>query len=229
MDLNETELLWLGTAGLLMDIGWTKLPLDLFENISIYTEAEYSLIQKHVDYSVEILEKSGFEPEVVDLVVKHHERVDGSGYYAGYVGEEISLSSRILSLIDYYNSKINGYYNSPSAIPSTALQEVYQKAQKGSYDVELVELLIKMVGIYPVSSAVQLNTLEKGVVLKVNWRDALKPMITIYYNKNGLPLMKPMIIDLNKQLETQTQRSIKSVIDPRNPKHDPENLLVFAV
>ncbi len=227
MDLSDKELSYLGTAALLMDIGWFKLPPALFNQGMAYTDQEYELVQQHVDYSVEILEQAGFDSEIVDLVVKHHERIDGTGYYSNYTAEDIPLGAQILSLVDHYNSQVLGYYDSSSVIPATALRNIYKNANKEQHDVSLVELLIQLVGIYPISSAVQLNTKEKGVVTKVNWRDALMPSVSIYYKQSGESLLTPKVVDLFRSKDTEQAKKITCVLNPKNTKHDPAQILNF--
>ncbi|MBF0256416.1 MAG: DUF3391 domain-containing protein [Gammaproteobacteria bacterium] len=229
MDLSDEELALLGSACMLMDIGWTRLPPELLKNLIPYTEDEYHLIQQHADHSVELLEASATDPAIVDLVAKHHERVDGSGYFSNYSGDQVPLLAQIMSLADHYDSLIRGYYDSGPVIPATALKQVYQAAQKGSHNMGLVELLIQLVGIYPVSSAVMLDTGEKAVVTKVNWRDALRPQVRVIYSKQGMNLMKPMDLDLFQMNTSGVGRKIKQVLDPSDKRQDPLGLLKIEI
>ncbi len=228
MDMSEQELLNLGTAALMMDIGWLMLPAELFQQPYAYSDDEFELVKQHPDYSVELLEASNFDSSVVALVAKHHEHIDGSGYY-NYTSEDIPLAAQILSLADHYNSQVMGCYDGQKTIPATALRNIYKKISDGSHDPGLVELLVQLLGIFPISSAVQLNTQEKALVTKVNWRDALKPIISIFYNKSGEALMKPITIDLFKQNESQTYREIKKVLNPLSKIDDPAGILNFYI
>jgi HD-GYP domain-containing protein (c-di-GMP phosphodiesterase class II) len=229
MDLSDEELVCLGTASLLMDVGWSKLPAELFKSPVAYTEEEYEQIQQHVDFSVEVLEQAGFDSQVVDLVAKHHERLDGSGYFSQYAGDDVPLLAQIMSLADHYDSLIKGYYDAGPQIPATALKRIYLSAQKRSHSMELVELLIQLVGIFPVSSAVKLSSNERGVVTRVNWRDAMKPMVRLYYAKDGSNLIRPIDVDLYKLDDVHADRKIKQVINPDDKKIDPLGLLRFTV
>ncbi len=229
MDLSDEELMDLGTAALLMDVGWLKLDDGSFQQPSEYTQTEYEINQQHIDLSVDILENSDFKPTIVDLIVKHHERVDGTGYYSNYTSEDIPLGSQILSLVDHYNSQILGCYDSQKVLPASALRKIYKNAKQGSHDLGLVELLIQLVGIYPISSAVELNTGEKGVVTKVNWRDSLKPTVNIYYRSSGESLLNCRVTDLFKQNDPQKERSIRAVLNPANAEHDPAGILNYDV
>ncbi len=228
MDISDQELLDLGTAALMMDVGWLMLPTQLFQQPYPYSDSEFDLVKQHPDLSVDLLEASNFDSSVVGLVAKHHEHIDGSGYYS-YTVEDIPLAAQILSLADHYSSQVMGCYDGQKIIPATALRNIYKKISDGSHDAGLVELLVQLLGIFPISSAVQLNTQEKAIVTKVNWRDALKPTISIFYNKSGEALMKPKNIDLFKQNESQVQREIKKVLNPLSSIDDPAGILVYSI
>jgi len=229
VDLSDEEISHLGSAALLMDIGWSELPSDLFKNGSPYTDEEFEIVKTHVDIGVDILEDGNISPEVVGLVAKHHERTDGRGYFF-YEENDVPLMCRILSMADHYNSRIRGYYDSPAMIPSTVLKDIYTKAKKGSHDVALTELLVQLVGIFPVSSAIQLSSGEKGLVTKVNWRDAMNPTVTLFYDKFGKKLARPLSIDLSRQDKSSLNvRKIKTLLNINDRGVDPANLLHFNV
>ena len=229
VDLSEEEISHLGSAALLMDIGWSELPNDLFKNGSPYTDEEFEIVKTHVDIGVDILEDGNIPPEVISLVAKHHERTDGRGYFF-YEENDVPLMCRILSMADHYNSRIRGYYDSPAMIPSSVLKDIYTKAKKGSHDVALTELLVQLVGIFPVSSAIQLSSGEKGVVTKVNWRDAMNPTVKLYYDKFGKKMARPLNVDLSRQDKSSLNvRKIKTLLNVNDRGVDPANLLHFNV
>lgn len=215
----------IGFVALLMDIGWTNLPEKLFVFQSAYTDDEYDLVKKHVDYSLLLIEKGDFDPEIHQAIAQHHERYNGSGYPAGLSGEQIHPMSRIVSMIDHFDGATNGYYDRMPMIPARGLQEIYRKSILLSHEPSLVELLVRLVGIFPPSSAVLLNTGERGIVTQVNWRAPLAPKVKIFYNKKLMPLLRPIEVDLAKQEGEETVREIKSLIDLTLPKQDPAGLL----
>lgn len=90
-------------AGLLHDVGKIRMPLEILSKPGSLTEEEYEIIKKHSTVGGEILDKNILGP-IIDVVVHHHERYDGSGYPDGLKGEEISLSTRIISLIDSFDA-----------------------------------------------------------------------------------------------------------------------------
>lgn len=216
----------MGLAALLMDIGWLKLHQQLFVFNGVYTDDEFSLIKQHVDYSLQYIEKGNFDPTVHQIIAQHHERYDGNGYPVRLKGDQIHVMSQIVSLIDHFDSLVNGYYDRSPVIPARALQEIYKKSLLSGHEPSLAGLLVRVVGVFPPSSAVLLNTGERGVVTCVNWRAPLAPRVKIFYNKTLSPLVRPFEVDLGKQENESTYREIKSLIDPTLRGQDPANLLI---
>lgn len=223
---NEEQKM-VGLAALLMDIGWIKIPDRLFSFQSPYTDDEFLLVKKHIDYSLMIIEKGDFDPAVHQAIAQHHERYDGSGYPAGLGGEQIHPMSRVLSIIDHFCAVTNGYYDRSPMIPARVLQEIYKKSLLPSHEPSLVQLLVRLVGIFPPSSAVLLNTGERAIVTQVNWRTPLAPKVKIYYNKKLMPLLRPLELDLSKPGSDSIVREIKSLIDLTVAGQDPAGLLAI--
>lgn len=224
---SDEELRMLGLAALLADIGWVKLPVELFTLRTAYTDEEFGLATAHVEHSLGLLRKAGFDEDTQRIVEEHHEHFDGSGYPHNLQGENIHPMARILSMVDHFDSAIYGYYDSGPVIPPTALSAIYKKSQTHAHDPTLIKLLVQLVGIYPISSAVVLNTGERGIVTKVNWRKPLLPTVRLFYNRQKQALARPFELDLALHAEGGVERTIKQVIDPLRPGEDPAKLLRF--
>ncbi len=87
-------------AGLLHDVGMMAVPDALVEKDSALSEEEFSVIRAHCDRGVEILRPMKHLGDSIRFVHEHHERVDGSGYPSGKVGEEISLGGQIVGIAE---------------------------------------------------------------------------------------------------------------------------------
>jgi len=229
LQYDERELQLLGTAALLADIGWSRLPAELFNLRTAYTDDEFHLAREHVRLGIEVLQQSEVDEQLIRIIQEHHERFDGSGYPHQVCGTTIHPMSRIISLVDHFDSAIYGYYDSGPVIPTTALSNLYKNGLRGPHEPALVKVLISLVGIYPVSSAVLLNSGECGMVTRVNWRKPLQPRVKLFYNQHRQALVRPFEIDLAQQsLPTgREERTIKRVIDPSIPGEDPAGLLRF--
>ena len=105
LGLDEEDIEKIKICGLLHDIGKMKIPITLLHKTSKYTEEEYEFIKKHPGYGVEILIEMGIiDEDILDLVLSHHERVDGLGYPNGKKDDEISFLSKILAICDCYDA-----------------------------------------------------------------------------------------------------------------------------
>jgi len=89
----------------------------------------------------------------------------------------------------------------------------------------MVQTLIALLGIYPVTSAVMLSSREKAVVTAINEGNPLTPKVKIFYDKNGRALVHPISVDL---LDDEQSRKIKQPLDLTNKKIDPLQLLSIS-
>lgn len=223
-ELSEDELKELAMAALLHDLGWTQLPLNLFGKPQKYSENEKKVVYQHQKIANILMSKSHNIPDkVCSMMMKHHERLDGSGYPDGLLEQQLDAMDRILILTDYYDETIHGLLDGPGLIPSEALRVFYKEAVQNKLDKLLVESLIKLLGIYPLTSAVELTTGEKGIVVEVNRAKPLIPVVRIMYDANGRPLLNPKLIDLEHD---ELKRQIKTIVGEIDETTDPQHLLL---
>ncbi len=102
LDLPTDEQETLGLAATLANIGKIMLPGDLLTKTEALTAADRELLQKHVNYSLELLKGLDFDGPVLDVIAQKQERLDGSGYPLGLTEEQMSLSGRILSVANAF-------------------------------------------------------------------------------------------------------------------------------
>jgi len=226
MQYSQDDLHNLGIASLMHDLGWARLPLHLLGKSKPYTANESKVVQKHIPIVVaQLLKNPDINSEVIVMISQHHERCDGSGYPAAKKGPEIHPGAQLLGLIDHYDEIIHGLLDSPGMVPSLALKTLFIETQKGKFERHLVQRLISLLGIYPVTSAVLLNSGEKAVVTEVNEGQPLNPVVKIFYDSKGRALVHPKMIDL---MEDPEQRKIKNPLDLADKKSDPLQLLAIT-
>jgi putative nucleotidyltransferase with HDIG domain len=100
MDLSENQIEGLRIAGLLHDIGKISVPAEILSKPGKITRDEYNIIKQHCQIGYEILKGIEFPWPVAQIVLQHHEKMNGSGYPQGLIGEEILLEARILTVAD---------------------------------------------------------------------------------------------------------------------------------
>jgi HD-GYP domain-containing protein (c-di-GMP phosphodiesterase class II) len=91
-------------AGLVHDVGKITAPAEILSKPGRLTPTEYALIKTHAEHGYEILKGIDFPWPVAEVARQHHERMDGSGYPDGRVGEAIVLEARIVAVADVVES-----------------------------------------------------------------------------------------------------------------------------
>ena len=107
MALPARDLQIVHRGGLLHDIGKIGIPATVLDKPGNLEPEEMKIMQDHVKIGVRILEPVACFREILPMVAQHHERLDGSGYPEGLIGENISLHARILAVADSYDAIIS--------------------------------------------------------------------------------------------------------------------------
>src|SRR5207237_4280724 len=97
---DDRQLMGVKAGSLLHDIGKIAIPEYILNKPTVLTESEYEKMKIHPSVGARMLEDIEFPYPVLPLVKSHHERWDGKGYPEGLTGEDLTLSARILSLLD---------------------------------------------------------------------------------------------------------------------------------
>ena len=105
--LNKEQLELLRISGLFHDVGKIGTSDDILSKRETLTERELSEIRKHPLKGAHILSAISMFKEVAPIVKCHHERVDGSGYPEGLMGEEIPLMARIIAVADAFDAMMS--------------------------------------------------------------------------------------------------------------------------
>ncbi len=130
------------TAGLLHDIGKFALP-DRILHAEILSDEDWAVVRRHPQEGATLVGRlDGYGP-VADAILYHHEHIDGSGYPAGLIGNEIPLASRILAVCNVYDTlTARDSYRSPMT-PQDAIAELRRVAGR-QLDGEIVDAFIAM-------------------------------------------------------------------------------------
>lgn len=100
LDLPADQVDGIEVAGLVHDVGKLSVPAEILTKPGQLSEVEFQLIKAHSERGYEILEDIDFAWPIADIVLQHHERMDGSGYPRGLSGDEISMAARVLMVAD---------------------------------------------------------------------------------------------------------------------------------
>ncbi len=145
MNLSEDTTDTVYYAGVLHDIGKIKIPVDILNKPGKLSEIEMALIRTHPLTSYEILRiiPFPFNNPIADVVLQHHESLDGSGYPHGLVGDQILLEARILKVADVVESMSSSRPYRPSLGIETAIAEIVDHSRTW-YDLSAVDACVKL-------------------------------------------------------------------------------------
>ncbi len=119
--LSRSDQLRLSLAAMLHDIGKARVPLAILEKPAALSGDEAAVMRKHPEYGLEALAgTSGLAPELLDIVVHHHEYLDGSGYPHGLHAREIADTVRILTICDVFGALVERRAYKPPLSPGAA-------------------------------------------------------------------------------------------------------------
>jgi PAS domain S-box-containing protein/putative nucleotidyltransferase with HDIG domain len=98
--LPKDQIIGIELAGLIHDLGKIRVPSEILTYPDTLSEAEFNIIRAHPEAGYDILKNIDFPWPVAQVVLQHHERMNGSGYPKGLSGEEIMLEARIIAVAD---------------------------------------------------------------------------------------------------------------------------------
>jgi len=126
MGLSEHQCKGLRMAGLIHDMGKIAIPAEILSKPGGLNNVEFQLIQRHPQVGYDILKQFDFPWAVDQIVLQHHERLNGSGYPHGLAGENILLEARILCIADVVETIESHRPYRPGRGIEVALQEIRQ-------------------------------------------------------------------------------------------------------
>jgi putative nucleotidyltransferase with HDIG domain len=100
MGLPEEQVHAIHLAGIVHDLGKIRIPAEILSKPGRISDIEHSFIKTHAQAGYDILKDIHFPWPIAQIVLQHHERLDGSGYPQGLKGDTIMLEARILSVAD---------------------------------------------------------------------------------------------------------------------------------
>jgi len=130
-------------AGALHDIGKIAIPAEILTKPGQLSKAEFELIKKHPQTGYNILKPIKFPWPVAQIVLQHHERMDGSGYPQGLSGKDILLEARILGVADVVEAMASHRPYRPALGIDKALAEISINRGK-LYDIKVVDACLKV-------------------------------------------------------------------------------------
>ena len=203
----DALLMDLGVGALMHDVGKIALPDRVRLAREDFDSREAALYRDHVAQGLILGRRMGLAPEAQLVIAQHHEHADGSGFPSALMLQRMSLAARIVALVNRYDNLCNAATPALSLTPHEALSRLFAQS-RSKFDETLLSAFIKMMGIYPPGSVVQLSDERFAMVMTVNPAHPLKPRVLAY--DAGVPADDALHVDLQQSPELGIRRSLKS-------------------
>lgn len=132
---TETQLLSLGLGSLFHDIGKLLIPKEIVDFPGKLDDTKRAIMKQHCDLGAKSMQVYQLSDECSDIILHHHERLDGSGYPDGLTADEISLNCKIVMIADTIDAITSGRsYNTPSSM-DVAFSTIRNSSEKFSQDI----------------------------------------------------------------------------------------------
>jgi PAS domain S-box-containing protein len=143
MGLSRDRIDGIRMMGAIHDIGKISIPAEILSKPTKLNDMEFGLIKAHAQAGYDILKDIEFPWPVAEIILQHHEKLNGSGYPQGLKGDEILLDARIVSVADKVEAMASHRPYRPSLGLEEALADIYEN--RGTlYDADAVDVCMKL-------------------------------------------------------------------------------------
>jgi putative nucleotidyltransferase with HDIG domain len=204
--LAEAEMIDLGVGSMLHDIGKLEVPDRLRHREDHFTSAELRAYEEHVAHGVATARRMGLSAGATLVIAQHHEHADGSGFPLRINSDRMTAAARIVSIVNRYDNLCNPNLSAKALTPHESLSLLFAQG-KTKFDTAILGAFIKMMGVYPPGSAVQLTDDRYALVVGVNSMRPLKPRVMVHEAK--VPRDEALVLDLENVPGLGIRRSIR--------------------
>ena len=215
LHLDAQQMRSLIGAALSANISMYELQNRLFEQKERLSPAQEKKVKQHPIQSAVMLKHHGIIDEAwLDIVLLHHENIDGSGYPRKRRGDEIDLLARIVALADRYHAMVSSRRHRQGLLPAQALKRMVNQDGK-EVDQKLVLMFIKAIGMFPPGSPVKLANGDVAIITRINREDTSLPQYMAVWDKDGVAHPAPVVCDAlqdsGQQIKTVCAMPVKQL------------------
>ncbi|MDF2593041.1 MAG: metal dependent phosphohydrolase [Clostridia bacterium] len=177
MGFNEKQLDEIAIAGLLHDLGKTKISQELLSKPGKLTPKEFDEIKKHTVLGFMMVEKAiNISPDIKYAILMHHEKIDGTGYPTGATENQIPLYARIIAVADIYDAMTSNRTYRDKLCPFEVIKD-FEMQTYGKLDTEVLSVFLKNIANSYLGDFVELSSGEIAEVIFINPNRIWQPIV----------------------------------------------------
>ena len=150
--------------------------------------------------------RMGLSPGASAIIAQHHEHADATGFPAGLNSDRMTMAARIVALVDRYDNLCNPHLPARAMTPHESLSLLFAQGRT-KYDTSILGAFIKMMGVYPPGSTVQLTDDRYASVVATNSSRPLKPNVVVH--DASVPRDEALVVDLETMPGLGIRRSVR--------------------
>jgi len=219
MQLPEEQIIHIGMAGLIHDIGFVKIPKAIIDKPEPLTKEDWEVVRMHPRLGHDILNKDIHSPVVtLNSILYHHERFDGSGYPKGLHGNQIDMYAQILAVADVYDAMTSDRPYHVALSPRETLEYIYSHSGKlfapkiALAFIKCMTNRIKLDSLFLPGTFVVLNTGEIARVVAEDKTNLLKPQVEVIRDVTKRFRKSPVKVNL---LYDSTRNIVQIIKEPK--------------
>lgn len=206
LGLSGPDLHDVGVGAMLHDIGKIEMPERVRHHDDNFSVSEARFYEEHVAHGVNLARKMGLSAGAMLVLAQHHEHADGSGFPLRLNTDRMTAGARIVSLVNRYDNLCNPHFVAKALTPHESLSMMFAQG-RSKFDTAILGAFIRMMGVYPAGSTVQLTDDRFALVVGVNSSRPLKPRVIVH--ERGVPRDEALIVDLESAHGLGIRRSLK--------------------
>lgn len=203
---SATEMLDVGVGALLHDVGKLELPERVRMPDAQAPAADHALYREHVARGVAQGKRMNLSAGALLVLAQHHEMADGSGFPQQLVVDRMTAAARIVALVNRYDNLCDPSLPAHALTPHEALSLIFAQT-RAKFDASMLNAFIRMMGVYPPGSVVQLTDDRFALVTNVNSSRPLKPRVLVYDPQ--VPADEALQVNLELHTDLGIRRSLR--------------------
>ena len=205
LGLQGDELHDLGVGALLHDVGKIDLAERLRHADDGLNWVDMAAYREHVVRGVAHGKRMALAPGALSVLAQHHEHADGSGFPQQLSVDRMSLASRIVAIVNRYDNLCNPPARNPALTPHEAVATLFAQGRT-RFDAAVLGTFIRMTGVYPAGSLVQLTDDRYAMVVGINSSRPLKPRVLVHDPR--VPKSEALVLNLEHARDIGIRRSL---------------------